>query len=145
MSGYGKPSAYQATQVSTANKVQLVVLMYDGAIRFITEAKEKFAAGDVAGKGVAISKAQKIIHELTNALDMRRGGEVAVNLSQVYMRISRNLINANINRKMEDLDESLESLRNLRGAWEQIMRQPNAPETAQQSKQTVGGKIAISM
>lgn len=145
MSGYGKPSAYQATQVSTANKVQLVVLMYDGAIRFITEAKEKSAAGDVAGKGVAISKAQKIIHELTNALDMRRGGEVAANLSQVYMRISRNLINANVNRKMEELDESLESLRNLRGAWEQIMRQPNAPESAQQSKQAVGGKIAISM
>lgn len=144
MNGYGKPSAYQATQVSTASKVQLVVLMYDGAIRFITEAKEKFAAGDVAGKGVAISKAQKIIHELTNALDMRRGGEVAANLSQVYMRISRNLINANINRKMEDLDESLESLRNLRGAWEQIMRQPT-PETVQQSKQNVGGKIAISM
>ena len=119
--------------------------MYDGAIRFITEAKEKSAAGDVAGKGVAISKAQRIIHELTNALDMRRGGEVAANLSQVYMRISRNLINANVNRKMEDLDESLESLRNLRGAWEQIMRQPNTAEPVQQSKQTVGGKIAISM
>ncbi|MBF0292207.1 MAG: flagellar export chaperone FliS [Nitrospinae bacterium] len=145
MIGYGKPSVYQATQVSTANKVQLVVLMYDGAIRFITEAKEKSAAGDVAGKGVAIGKAQRIIHELTNALDMRRGGEVATNLSQVYMRISRNLINANVNRKMEDLDESLESLRNLRGAWEQIMRQPNTAEPVQQSKQTVGGKIAISM
>ena len=145
MNGYGKPSAYQATQVSTANKVQLVVLMYDGAIRFITEAKEKAAAGDVPGKGLAISKAQRIIHELTNALDMRRGGEVAVNLSQVYMRINRNLINANVNRKMEELDESLEALRNLRGAWEQVMRMPNVGEGAQQSTQIVGGKVAISM
>lgn len=145
MSGYGKPSAYQTTQVSTANKVQLVVLMYDGAIRFITEAKEKSVSGDVAGKGLAISRAQRIIHELTNALDMRRGGEVAANLSQVYLRINRNLINANVNRKMEELDESLESLRNLRDAWEHVMRMPNAPEAAQQPKQTVGGKIAISM
>jgi flagellar protein FliS len=145
MNGYGKPSAYQATQVSTANKVQLVVLLYDGAIRFITEAKEKSATGDVAGKSVAISKAQRIIHELTNALDMRRGGEVAANLSQVYMRINRNLINANVNRKMEELDESLEALKNLRGAWEQIMRMPNTGDGAQPSNQAVGGRIAISM
>lgn len=145
MSGYGKPSAYQSTQVSTANRVKLVVLMYDGAIRFITEAKEKSAIGDLAGKGLAISKAQRIIHELSSALDMRRGGEVAASLSQVYSRISRNLINANITRKLEDFDESLESLRNLRGAWEQVMRQPNTPETAPPSSQVVGGRIAISM
>jgi flagellar protein FliS len=145
MTGYGKPSAYQATQVSTANKVQLVVMMYDGAIRFINEAKEKSAAKDVAGKGVAIGRAQRIIHELSNALDMRRGGEVAANLSQVYLRINRNLINANVNGKMEELDESLVSLGNLRGAWEQVMRMPNSTEVAPQSTQVVGGKIAISM
>jgi flagellar protein FliS len=145
MSGYGKPSAYQATQVSTANRVQLVVLMYDGAIRYITEAKAKSAAGDVPGKGLAISKAQRIIHELMNALDMRRGGELAANLSQVYARIDKNLINANVNRKMEELDESLESLRQLRGAWEQIAPGLGSAGTAAPANQVIGGKVAISM
>lgn len=144
MNGYGKPSAYQATQVSTASKVQLVVMLYDGAIKFIAEAKAKSAAGDVAGKGVAISRAQRIIHELSNSLDMRRG-DVAANLSRVYMRINRNLINANINGKLAELDESLEALQRLRGAWEQVMRMPNAGDAPQPSNQAVGGRIAISM
>lgn len=145
MSGYGRSSAYQVTQVSTANRVKLVVLMYDGAIRFITEAKEKSIAGDVAGKGVAISRAQRIIHELSNALDIQRGGEVAAGLSQVYLRISKNLINANISGDLSGFDESLESLRSLRSAWEQIMQKPVATESAPSVPQKAGGRLAISL
>ncbi|MBI4666174.1 MAG: flagellar export chaperone FliS [Nitrospinae bacterium] len=146
MNVYGKPSAYQVTQVSTSSKAKLILLMYDGAIRFINEARMKIETRDIAGRGVAISKAQKIIHELTVALDMNSGGEVAANLSRVYAQVTRHLINANIHGDMKELAVCLEILAPMREAWDQaINKAPAEQQAASQFSDTQGRKVAISL
>jgi len=120
---YGKtaPKAYHANQVSTVSKQKLIILMYDGAIRFITQAKEMTKRGDIAGRGHYIGKAQKIVDELNGALDNKRGGEVANSLSQVYAEIRKLLTDANISGKVASMDSALEMLTGIRSAWDQVI------------------------
>ncbi|MGK7345115.1 MAG: flagellar export chaperone FliS [Candidatus Nitrospinota bacterium M3_3B_026] len=131
MSEYKRPNAYQANQVNTVNKSKLIVLMYDGAIRFIAEAKQRMDTGDAAGQGLYISKAQKIISELAASLDKTRGGDVADSLDRLYTDINRNLTQANIDRDKDLLDTALDTLRNVKQAWEQAIESANkaAPRT----------------
>lgn len=121
MRNYGRANAYHATQVSTVSKSKLIILMYDGAIRFIKEAMARINANDIAGRGLYISKAQRIVNELENALDKSRGGEVAVSLEKSYIRINKLLTEANISGELPPLKSSLEMLNTLRSAWEEII------------------------
>lgn len=121
MREYRRPNAYQANQVNTVNKSRLIVLMYDGAIRFVSEAKQRMEAGDIAGHGLYISKAQKIVSELAASLDKARGGDVADSLDKLYTDINRNLTKANIDRNTALLDTALRTLRNVKQAWEQAI------------------------
>ena len=124
MQGYGRPSAYQVTQVSTTNKTKLVLMMYEGAIRFISDAKRCIETKDIAGRGIAINKAQRIIHELRAALNMEKGGEVAVNLEKVYTVVTKRLLNANITGSSAELAVCLDMLSPLKEAWEQVSQKP---------------------
>lgn len=116
-----RPNAYQANQVSTVNKSKLIILMYEGAERFIAEAKSRIEAKDIAGRGVYISKAQRIINELAGSLNREKGGEVAVSLDNVYMEINKNLTEANIKGDIAHLEVSLRMLRTIKSAWEQVI------------------------
>ena len=123
MRANGRSGAYQATQVSTVSKSKLILLMYDGAIRFITEARRSVEKRDIAGRGVCIGKAQKIINELAGSLDHERGGEVAKSLDNVYAEINKNLTEANINGDASSLDGALAMLRTIKEAWEQVINE----------------------
>jgi len=120
MSG-GQAKVYQANQVSTVNGSKLILMMYDGAIRFINEAIVKMDTNDVAGRGLYISKAQRIINELENALDKKRGGQVAVNLGKAYLEMSRKLTEANVSGNVSDLRVTLKMVNTLKGAWEKVI------------------------
>jgi len=120
MSAYGRHVAYQKTQVSTVNKSKLVVMMYEGAIRFIKEAQTEIQKKNIPGRGVSISKAQRVIDELQGSLNHEKGGEVAKNLSSVYVEVNRKLTAANINGDASLLDEALEMLNPIHEAWRKI-------------------------
>ncbi|VAX18220.1 hypothetical protein MNBD_NITROSPINAE04-549 [hydrothermal vent metagenome] len=143
MYGNGRPNAYQATQVSTVSKSKLILLMYDGAIRFIGKAKETIDKNDIAGRGIFISKAQKIIDELNGALDPQKGGAVAENLSKVYLEVSRNLTEANISGDKKHLDAADTMLNSLREAWDEIINRPNQPKDNPNSSER-GPGVALS-
>ena len=113
--------AYHATQVSTADSLKLVILMYDGSIRFIKEAMESLQTGDVARRGMQISRAQRIVNELESALDKGRGGEVAIELEKVYMEINKLLNHANINGDETSLKTALDMMTTIREGWDQIV------------------------
>lgn len=117
----GQAGAYQANQVSTVNGSKLILMMYDGAIRFINEAIVKVDTKDVAGRGLYISKAQKIINELESSLDKNRGGQVAVNLEKAYQEMSRKLTEANISGEASGLRVTLKMINTLKGAWEKVI------------------------
>ena len=69
--------AYLQTQVGTTGRGEIIVMLYDGALRFLAQAREKMEARDMAGKGMLISRALDIINELDSSLNMEAGGELA--------------------------------------------------------------------
>lgn len=124
----GHASTYQRNQVSTVAKAKLIILMYDGAIRFVREAMDKSGPRDVSARGAAITRAQRIVGELQNSLDSARGGPVAENLQRAYVEITRNLVQANITGQAKHLATALDMLTMLREAWDQVINK--SAETA---------------
>ncbi|MEG6504440.1 flagellar export chaperone FliS [Nitratidesulfovibrio sp. 1201_IL3209] len=118
--------AYLQTQVTTTTQGELLLLLYDGAIKFLTQAKEKIAERDYAAKGILISKALDIVNELDASLNMEKGGELAQNLHKLYFYCSTRLLNANLKMDVALIDEVIKILSGLRGAYGQIVNTPEA-------------------
>lgn len=117
-------SQYQRTQFTTADQGKLILMMYDGAIRFIEQAKSKMAKGDIPEKGVYIGKAQNIISELNSSLNREKGGQIAVSLETLYLYINNQLSMANIKNSLEHLDNALRVIRELHEGWKAIICMP---------------------
>lgn len=113
----GHAKYYQNNQILTAKKSKLILMMYDGAIRFARESINKIHSKDIAGRGAYIRKTQDIILELMNSLDMENGGEIAGNLSRLYLFMNRNLIMANMQGDEKYIEDIIKILTELRDAW----------------------------
>lgn len=117
MKGIG---AYQDVAVSTQSKGRLVVMLYDGAIKFLKLAIKELEAGNYATKGQYINRAQDIISELNAVLDMDAGGEIAENLRRLYGFMSRHLNQANMKRDPQRIQEVIGLLQELNQSWKAI-------------------------
>ena len=116
-------TAYRETRVKTASPGQLIVMLYDEAVKQCDLALEVFTKDlkkhpeliERAHK--ALSKVQDIITELTAALDFESGGEIAQNLFALYLYFNRELLAANIDKDDSKLRSIRDMLSELRGAW----------------------------
>ena len=115
---------YKKTEVTTADHGKLILMMYDGAIKFIEIAKNKLKENDMAGKGMYISKAEGVVSELMASLNMEGGGEIALSLEKLYAFINRQLRIANVNKDIKPLDISVKLLKTLKEAWDEIFARP---------------------
>lgn len=113
--------AYLATQVSTASNGDLLLMLYDTAIKHLRQAIEMMRAGDVAAKGVFISKAIAIVSELQECLNKERGGDISKNLFQLYFFCNTRLLQANLKMQPEMVEEVITILSGLRQAFAQIL------------------------
>jgi len=117
-------STYRETRVNTAGQGQLIIMLYNEAVKYLDEALQLLEAGE-AGKapvsiekfGKAIVKAQEIITELMVSLDFEQGGEIARNLFSLYTWFNRELIEANISRDAHRVSVVRGLVEELRGAW----------------------------
>jgi len=117
--------AYKETEVSTADRGKLVVLLYDGAINFLEKAKLCFSEDDVMGGSDNINRAQDIIQELRYALRTDVGGDIANNLNQLYQFMAIHLTKAKISHgAIKHIDEVIHMLRPLSEAWKEILTRP---------------------
>ena len=123
-------NAYFQTKVSTTDQGQLLIMLYDGALRFLAQAREKIIAKDYAGKGVLISKVIDIINELSSSLNMEKGGSLATNLNNLYVLCTARLLQANLKMSLESLDSVVQILSGLRSAYAQILETPEARNAA---------------
>lgn len=114
---------YLTTQVTTADRLQLVVMLYEGAINFLGQAKVCMAAKDAPGKGQYLGKALDILAELNASLNFQDGGELAANLSRLYHFMSQHLTRANLTWNDKAVDEVMAMLAELKQAWEAICQQ----------------------
>ncbi len=120
-SGYGKGlDEYKKQTISSASPVQLVVMLYDAAIRHAEIGRIAMEGGRIQEQNDHLLKAQRIISELTCSLDMEKGGVVAKNLFGLYTYCLNQLTSANIEDKPEMVKEVVRILENLRDAWRQI-------------------------
>lgn len=108
---------YQTNQVLNASPEQILIMLYDGAIRFVRQAQMAISDGRQADKAKAISKAMAIVAEFSNTLDREVGGEIAADLSRLYDFVMRELSVANINNDAEKLDPVEKILLDLREAF----------------------------
>jgi flagellar protein FliS len=122
--------SYQEAQVLSASPMELVRLLYRGALEAIGGARRCLAAGDIAGRSQAITKALKILVELTSSLDHRQGAELSRTLVELYDYIQRLLIDANCRQQDGPLAEAGTLLTTLLEAWESCEppRETPAPE-----------------
>lgn len=125
-------NAYFQTKVSTTDQGQLLLMLYDGALRYLSQAREKILAKDYAAKGVLISKVIDIINELSGSLNLEKGGSLATNLNNLYVLCTARLLQSNLKMAVEPLDSVVEILSGLRSAYAQIIETPEARKAAAQ-------------
>ena len=119
---------YQKNEVSTSNQGKLIIMMYDGAIKYANMAIQALDKKDMANKGLYIQKTHDIVNELSLALDLDKGGEVSRKLEDLYQFVLRQLTLANMKGDRQALESILKILNPLREAWEQIFNGPLNPE-----------------
>jgi flagellar protein FliS len=108
---------YQENAVTTRSRGQLVVLLYEGAIKFLRQAQKELEAGNLAAKGEYISKAVAILNELDCCLDLEAGGEIARNLRKLYHFMIRHLHEANSRRDPQRIQNVINCLTDLNEGW----------------------------
>jgi flagellar protein FliS len=118
--------AYLSTHFATTDQGQLLLMLYDGALKFLAQARERMLARDMAGKGVCISKTIDIVNELASSLNMERGGTLAENLNNLYFLCTTRLLMANAKLDVAQLDSVVNILSGLRSAYAQIASTPEA-------------------
>lgn len=131
---------YRKAQIETASPVQLVLLLYESAIRFCDQALEAMAQKNLSEQNANLLKAEEIIGELIGALNQDAGGELAVNLRRLYLYMLEKLVLANLYDESEGVQQVRDMLRSLHDSWaeaaQRLLEQTtleageNLPETA---------------
>ena len=112
--------AYTDNSVTTQSRGRLIIMLYEGAIKFLKMAISEIEAGNQQSKGVYINKAQNIISELNAVLDMDNGGEIAANLRKLYLFMGHNLSQANIKQDPEMIRVVIRLIEQLNNSFKEI-------------------------
>ncbi len=113
-------SAYQENAVATQPRGKIVVMLYDGAVRFLKRSISEMGEGKCPEKGQSINKAVAIIEELNFNLDMKAGGEIAANLRQLYLFMLRRLHQAHFHNDPGAIRQVIGLLEELNAGWKAI-------------------------
>lgn len=113
-------AAYAENTIATQTPGRLVIMLYEGAIRFLKQAVSELEAGKFAEKGRLISKAQAVIQELNVSLDMEAGGDAAQNLRKLYNFSARHLSEADLQKDPQRLRDVIGILEELLQGWKSI-------------------------
>jgi len=110
-------TTYRQTQVQSRTPLELVVMLYDGALKFLHQAREAIERGDIAGRRDASSRAITIISELQSTLNMEQGGEIAQRLDELYIYVNGRIIAAAAENSVGPIDDATRVLNVLRDSW----------------------------
>ena len=138
-----KAQEYLQVQVLTASQDQLLLMLLDGAVRFVETAREKMERKEREAKNELLLKAQNIILELIQSLDPSVGEKIYANLIGLYKFILRRLLAANVNDDPTSLDEGLKILRNVRETWSQAVAAYRAEKGIQPAASAPASGISL--
>ena len=113
-------STYRENAIATQTGGKLIVLLYEGAVKFLRQAITELEANNFSEKGKCINKAIDIINELDVCLDMEQGGQIAQNMRALYAFMRRHLTEANIKRDPHRIRDVIALLEDLCEGWKAI-------------------------
>jgi flagellar secretion chaperone FliS len=116
---------YKQTSILTASRTELLVMLYEAAIRNVKKATVCMEKGDIPGKGTYVGKTHDILNELVNSLDKKVGGKIAEDLEGLYNFMIAQLIKANIENKTEPLKSIEGLLMTLLEGWREAINNLN--------------------
>lgn len=129
---------YTNHAAQTATPGRLVVMLYDGFLRFAAQAKAAYERGDVGEGGLRLTRAQDIVTELRVSLDMTRG-EIPQNLASIYEYVGERLTAVRKDGDVSAIDEAVAHMKDLREAWVAIAA---TPRPATEGRPVVGVNLA---
>ena len=115
--------AYRQVEVQSRSPLELVVMLYDGALASLTEARAAAGRGDARARAASVSKALAIVCSLQESLNLADGGTVAAELDGLYSYATRRLLDVTLNQDVTALAEVHKLLDCLRAAWQEIAKQ----------------------
>ncbi len=131
MSSYGRAAQqYLQTQVRSSTPLELVVMLYDGALRASATAADAMLRRDIPTRRTAVSRTMAIIGELQSTLDMDKGGAVAAELDRLYSWMMSQLADATVRQDAKPIQDVHKTLAILRDGWHQIATARPVPESA---------------
>jgi flagellar protein FliS len=129
--------AYAETKVATTtNQKDLIVMAYDGILRFLNRAKAEMAAKEIEATHNSLVKARALVEELASTLDMDKGGKFAQNLWNLYLYFFQKITEANLRKDPTIIDEILPIITDLRDGWAGV-EIPGDDATAQAANRRV--------
>ena len=134
---------YKSNEISTASQGQLIIMLYDGAIRFIQTALDSMEPRKFDQVNNYILKAQVIVTELMLSLDMNAGGEIAGNLFSIYVYLKKRLIEANVKKSPEILVEVKKFLLDLKEGWSEAIKKSDSSVRNPASSRSEGSSFSI--
>jgi flagellar protein FliS len=140
-------STYRETRVKTASQGQLIIMLYEEAVKHLDRSLEllKATAGskknpsNIEPVSNSVLKVQEIVTELTASLDFEQGGEIARNLFSLYNWFTRELLEANITQDIHRIAAVRHQMNELKGAWVEVVAKTGAENAG---KVTAGINIA---
>ena len=112
--------AFRTTQIQSQSPLEMVVLLYAGALRFMRAALEAIERNDLPAKREAMSRALDIVSHLQSTLNMEHGGDVARSLDGLYDYVTSKLLEANERKDPAPVAESIRIMTSLHDAWAAI-------------------------
>jgi len=123
--------SYRTIATQTASPGELVLMLYEGAIRFLERALSGFELRDPLEFNSTINnnvlRAQEILQELDRSLDLPQGGDLARTLRGLYGYMNRQLTFSNTRKSPEGIEDTIKRLSVLRDAWREMLRRQNSP------------------
>lgn len=112
---------YKTTAVTSASREKILLMLYEGAIKFTKRAIKACEEKNIAERGLNIGRASDIVIELNNTLDHKVGGDLSQNLERLYIFITDQLTKANITGDPKHLQDALKILETLNEGWMQAI------------------------
>jgi flagellar secretion chaperone FliS len=141
---YGR-NTYQEIAVQTSSPGKLVVMLYEGAVRFLNQSISAINAKDLALKRQSVDRAVAVIQHLQSTLDMSQGKQVAEDLDRLYTYITSRVLEGSGKLEVAPLEEAIKLLTVLLSGWEEVAKKEaeHAVPTSLLAQQSMSGRFAL--
>ena len=142
---YKRSNTYQEIAVQTSSPTKLVVMLYEGAIRFLGQSVTAIRSNDIEGKRQSIDRAMAVIQHLQSTLDRDQGGDVAAKLDNLYIYITSKIMEGSTKLQTAPIEEAIKLLNVLLSGWEEIVNkeQENTVPTTLLAQQAASGGFRL--